>query len=231
MITPIYFGKDGKMISRKSTIQIILLWFAVLTLTNATSATVWFEALGSNGDAGELPGSAHIAYGSGPLLNIVGQVSGPYDVDMYGIWISNPAAFTAIGPGGFPLGLPRLYLFDSAGHGVLGYVDGSNTSTLLDNTSNTITSPGLYYLAVACSTREPLDSSSNPLWATIYNWILPANGPGAANPIASWSPSVLPYMPHNYTITLTGVEFIPEPATVILISLGIFGVSRKTQCL
>lgn len=188
-------------------------------------ASIWYEASGPFGEAGESLGSAHVVVGSGALTQIIGVNYGPDDADLYAIWISNPASFSAVSTGGISYGggRPSLYLFDSAGYGVMGYVDWTNSGALLDNSGLIFTSPGLYYLAFTsggASMKAPVDSVSNPIWTIVYNWILPANGPGAANPLAGWSLTPLFYSPTEYTITLTGAAFVPEPATLLVLLLG-----------
>ena len=58
---------------------------------DARASTIWVEV----GDAGGLPGTANMTVGSGPLTHITGTVSTSTDADMYLIFISSPASFSA----------------------------------------------------------------------------------------------------------------------------------------
>jgi hypothetical protein len=90
------------------------LWtFLALTALTATAlAQVWSE----QGDAGDLPETAQ-STGNGALAQIQGNLSAD-DVDMYAIYITDPANFSASTVGGATFDT-QLWLFDSDGKGVV----------------------------------------------------------------------------------------------------------------
>ncbi len=76
----------------KKLISICCILTVAVAGSNALGA--WTEV----GDAGDLPGTAQVVAGSGPLDSIFGVMNDP-DVDMYKIYISDPAGFSAPGAG------------------------------------------------------------------------------------------------------------------------------------
>ena len=193
-----------------------MLVIAGVLVAAQAGATTWWESA----DVGELLGTADAVVGVGALTQINGSFPGPDDVDMYLIQITDPNTFSASGTGGLPFGPPRMFLFDSAGVGVTGYFDSANIGATITNTF--VTSPGLYYLAYS-GYSHPLDAptAGQALWATTPTDVerIP-DGLAAANPVAGWSASIVPFNPVNCTITLTGASFIPEPITVLLLATG-----------
>jgi hypothetical protein len=157
-------------------------------------------------DAGNLPATARRADGSGALTSIYGFGNNRPDIDMYRICITSPTTFEA------DTFLTTqmdtiLYLFDSTGHGV----------TLNDNANDTVQSQitaavvggrgaGVYYLAVTPYICTPLDSSGQPLWSDTGTGERAADGPGAANPVASWSINAVNDNA-RYIVSLQGVSF------------------------
>src|SRR5262249_19130863 len=64
---------------------------------------------------------------------------------------------------------------------------------------------GDYYLAISSYDKDPLDASGNAIWAdTPFNVVRAPDGPGAADPIASWDAGG--FNTGAYTIALTGVS-------------------------
>src|SRR6187402_3631151 len=99
----------------------VLLLYAAITAALATTspATIYVET----GDAGDSPGTAQIAAGSGPLTSILGQIDSSADDDIYRIRISDPANFSASSNNsGTQLSVDHdtiLFLFDEFGFGII----------------------------------------------------------------------------------------------------------------
>ena len=182
------------------------------------------------GDAGNLPSSANMTDGVGSLTTILGNLSAPdpfdavMDVDMFGIYISDPTAFTAstVGAPGFYVDDPQLFLFTSAGIGV--FMNDDDPSGLNGSQSALGALPfgflaGLYFLAIGWWDNEPVSG--------IFDLIFDAATSLAVSPdpVASWNSNVLLRIdvPTSYEISLTGAlpsTAIPEPATITLALLG-----------
>jgi len=128
-----------------------------LTLPETSIGTNAFgdpsETHSESGDAGDLPPSAQIPGGSGPLTSNTGLMNHLTDVDMYRICITDPDSFVAAttndfgGDGAFDT---RLYLFTSSGEGVYHNDDyGADLlSQLNSNPTFSPVTPGVYNLAI-----------------------------------------------------------------------------------
>jgi hypothetical protein len=182
-------AKGGKMMKRA-------VW-ALLTigaLTLSASAQIWYE----QGDAGDLPETAQ-STGSGTLSQIQGSLD-VNDVDMYAIYITDPAAFSASTVGGATWDT-QLFLFDANGVGVVANDDTGGLQSTIDNTAGCITAPGLYYLAITRYNKDPLGCNDGGLWSTNDNNC--PNGPERSSRVNSWTSST--GTAGSYTIFLTGV--------------------------
>jgi hypothetical protein len=171
--------------------------WALLTigaLTLSASAQIWYE----QGDAGDLPETAQ-STGSGTLSQIQGSLD-VNDVDMYAIYITDPAAFSASTVGGATWDT-QLFLFDANGVGVVANDDTGGLQSTIDNTAGCITAPGLYYLAITRYNKDPLGCNEGGLWSTNDNNC--PNGPERSSRVNSWTSST--GTAGSYTIFLTGV--------------------------
>jgi hypothetical protein len=183
-------AKGGKMMKRA-------VW-ALLTigaLTLSASAQIWYE----QGDAGDLPETAQ-STGSGTLSQIQGSLD-VNDVDMYAIYITDPAAFSASTVGGATWDT-QLFLFDANGVGVVAEDDTVGLQSTINNTAGCITAPGLYYLAITRFNKDPLGCNEGGLWSTNDNNC--PNGTESSSRVNSWTSSTS--TAGSYTIFLTGVE-------------------------
>jgi hypothetical protein len=97
--------------------QLWLSSIAVAALMASAGANTWDETADGGGDAGDLPATAQVVSGSGPLTAITGNL-GASDVDMYQIIICDPLIFEATTVGGATFDT-QLWLFDLNGNGVL----------------------------------------------------------------------------------------------------------------
>jgi hypothetical protein len=165
-------------------------------ITCAAAACVqgWVET----GDAGQLPGTAQAPSGSGSLPGIQGTLTAN-DVDMYQINICNEANFSASLVNGTTFDT-QLFLFTTAGIGVAFDDDTAVLQSAL--TSTFVTANGNFLIAVAGYDNDAVDAGALELWIdTPFNVERAPDGPGAANPVASWSGAGAS---GPYTLTLTG---------------------------
>ena len=174
-------------------------------------AQVWNEV----DDAGDLPGTVQTPTGSGDLTAIAGTIAAS-DADMYCVRIDVPANFSATTCAGSTLDT-QLWLFFEDGRGVACNDDDPGGCGLQSKVTGTfVPTAGQYLLAVTVYNRDPQDASAQLIWANSpFGAERQPDGPGAANPIASWTGTTSDT--GAYTIALTGVTFCTpnavEPAT------------------
>lgn len=218
-------------------LPIALAVLAALTFTAPATADVWVEM----GDAGRLPDTAQVIFApvSTPLDAIIGTISSLTDVDMYQIFIPNPAAFSAttVGQPGTLLDT-QLFLFNVAGFGVEANDDvavGSFRSSLPAGNPNAPTTPGLYYIAISAFNNDPVAPGGlfifpNP--SGIGMTVGPDLSAGGDLPVSGWTD--LGFSQGTYQIALTGAQFvtptvIPEPASLVLFGVGLLGVLGRLR--
>ena len=193
----------------------IVLTFA--TLSALPAAPIWTQV----GMPGDLPATAQVTVGVGPLDAIVGALPVAVDsVHMYQIRIVDFANFhastvNAVTDLSFDT---TLSLFDSAGRGV--YFNDDAEPNLDDiraalPSGNPLgpQSNGLYYIAITGFGRFP-HSSGGAIFPAPVNGedVLGPTGPGGGQPISSWNGQDFS-IDGPYRIDLTGTEFaqVPEP--------------------
>ena len=81
------------------------------------AAQIWEEQANGGDDAGQYPPDAQFTIGQGPLSLIGGLISSPdTDMDMYCIFITDPASFSATySESSKPLRNYALWLYDATG--------------------------------------------------------------------------------------------------------------------
>lgn len=154
-------------------------------------------------DSGDLPASAQVPVGSGPLNTIVGAMTSGADVDMFKIDICDINTFTASTVGGTTAD-SQLWLFNLDGTGVMHNDDwgGGGLQSRLHNTTGILTTPGEYYLAISGYNRDAIDANSARLFPDTPFTTL--HVPTNFNPIVGWTGTGGTW---TYAIALTGVCF------------------------
>jgi hypothetical protein len=207
------------------------------------SAVPWTEV----GDAGDLPATAQVPVGSGGITSIFGStpITSATDADMYRIHLSVPSAFSAttvgtVGNPGLQLQNSQLFLFNEDGFGVYGRDDNPGTprTTLPAGSPLGPLLPGDYFLAISGFDRDPMSAGGEIFPDTPNNIVHGPTGPGGTQPVSGWTGLAAALASRgNYRIDLTGAEFVGpavtpvvEPATLILMGLGLFGLLFVRRC-
>lgn len=170
----------------------------------ALPAQAWTET----GDAGDLPRSAQVVTWQfpGALPSIAGALTAS-DVDMYLLYINDPAAFSASTVGGATFDT-QLFLFFPDGRGVTHDDDTATPQSAISGTN--VPHPGLYYLAISGYNADPIASggfiwNNNPFAIERQ-----PDGPRRLESVTAWSGTG---GLGSYTIALTGC-LRPEPEMV-----------------
>jgi hypothetical protein len=194
----------------------------------AASATLVAEI----GDAGQTIASAQVVPGSGPVDSISGTFTSASDVDLFEIHIATPGLFSA-SASSVPALDGLLFLFDSAGRGVVSRDDSTNTNGDFGAlTSTFVVSAGDYFLGISLFDNIP--GSAGGLIFPDTQFVdsgieYGPSGPGGALPLSQWiiGGGGQTGSAGSYTIALrgvSGVARVPEPATLTLLALGLAGL-------
>jgi hypothetical protein len=169
------------------------------------TATVIIDA------AGETPATAKVLNNVDGVHSISGVIT-DQDVDMYRIHICDPSNFSAVvTAASFDT---ELSLFRLDGTGIALNDDTLSPYSVLsrlDGPFVTNITPGDYYMAITSFGNRALDASAQLIWNFASYPATAPNGPGAANPIASWNH--LGLAGGTYTIAVTGVNGRACPPT------------------
>jgi streptogramin lyase len=183
----------------------------IFAQASPASAQIWEERANAGADAEDLPQSAQIIVGQGPLRVIGGEIDNvDLDIDMFCLTITDPASFSATythAGGGAQFRPFALWLFDSTGRPVAHATD--NVLPYVARIDGThIPSAGRYYLAIAGPCWDPRDGANTPLFPPIFFGQTAGNP--IAGPIASWAGSGC-FDGGAYAIQLTGAEACTPP--------------------
>ncbi len=173
-------------------------------------------------DAGSLPANAKETIGTGSLNSINGKLggllfNGPGDFeDMYLINIPVPTLFSATTAGGGTTFDTQIFLFHADGSGLLANDDENAVSMTSmigvaadDGSGATITTPGLYYLAISGAGNTPSSSTGEIFAFAGPIEVSGPDGPGGSMPVSAWT--LGGGATGDYTISLTGCEFASPP--------------------
>ncbi len=204
--------------------------------TPALAGPDWIE----DGDAGSSVGDAQDTTMVGRVNTIAGTLGGSDQEDVYRLIIedaddiNSPVNF-GIMPGSDPSFNPSLWLFDSAGFGMLGNDDdpilGGIGARLITPSTDGVTlllPPGEYYLAVTESGNVPLSFNSGAgMFEEIFSFtnafeVSGPDGAGASNPLAGWTGG--DGSSGNYGIIIT-----PAPSTLAVISFAGLSMARRRR--
>ncbi len=185
---------------------IALALVAIAALAAPAHAQVWTET----GDAGDIPATAQVTAGNGPLTEIDGNLASPNDADMYCIHVTDVAAFSASLLCVVIQG-PNLWLFDASGKGVA--MNSFCQASAKGVNGAFLSGPGTYYLAVAYDPLYPY-AVANAIWLNGYTPQRAPDGPGAASPVTSWAGPSTPQPLNPYQVKLLGATFC-EAATPV----------------
>ncbi len=188
--------------------------WATLTLTlddgpalRAAEDGEWGEWISGGADAGDLPATAQRIEGSGPLEVISGSLANSSDVDLYVIEISDPAAFSASTVNG-AIWDTQLWLFRCDGTGV-SFNDDVNTVSVRQSalSSQFITEPGVYLLAISGYNRNALNEEGHLIWEdTPFEEEREPDGPGASGVLSGWVGAAQFQNWGAYEVFLTGCQ-------------------------
>jgi len=183
-----------------------ILLSAGLLLWGSASAGTYREV----GDAPALPPGL-VTSCTPPLELIHGTLADGSDVDLYRIFITTPAAFSATFLGGTAVDA-QLFLFTGGGNGVT-HDDDTPPGGIFGPTLALIppTVPGPYYLAISAFNQDALGLGGLPIWASDpVNVERAPDGPGAPGPLTAWAG--IGTAGGDYWIRLTGCDaFLPTP--------------------
>lgn len=172
------------------------------TLSFAFAVTPPFTGYEEQGDAGELPESAQ-ATPSGVLTGIRGSLTAG-DVDMYAIYIDNPATFRASTRCKTLLDT-QLFLFDANGRGVSFNDDSPQGGAASELDGSCISAPGVYYLVVSAYDRDAIGCNDGEIWLdTPFGAIRCPDGSDQASRVDGWTGSSS--VAGTYIIELTGAS-------------------------
>jgi hypothetical protein len=173
------------------------------------------------GDAGQAVGTAQATGPQGnPLSSIVGSISSATDADLFFVFLSNPASFSATTVG-LSLVDTQLFLFTLSGVAVYTNDDDpgglSVGSTLPAGNASGPLSAGTYILGIAAAGYNPVDFANRLLFAAGLPTDVRGPAGGGEGPLNGFSNDSATEF-GAYTINLTdAASAVPEASTYALL--------------
>jgi len=195
----------------------LTLWtLAVCALLTAASAQITYQ---EQGDAGDLPETAQA---TGTDTNTaLGAIRGTLEangVDMYVIYIADPANFSATTVNNETTFDTQLWLFDAQGKGVVFNDDAVGTTldrSTINNSTGCLTGreAGIYYIAITRYNRDAIGCEDGLIWANSpFRAVRCPDGPESGSRVAGWTGTTA--IAGNYEITLTGAFTAPAQSDI-----------------
>jgi hypothetical protein len=195
----------------------LTLWtLAVCALLTAARAQITYQ---EQGDAGDLPETAQA---TGTDTNTaLGAIRGTLEangVDMYVIYIADPANFSATTVNNETTFDTQLWLFDAEGKGVVFNDDAVGTTvdrSTINNSTGCLTDreAGIYYIAITRYNRDAIGCEDKLIWANSpFRAVRCPDGPERGSRVAGWTGTTA--IAGNYEITLTGAFTAPAQSDV-----------------
>ena len=197
-------------------IRLVLWTLATSALMAAASAQITYQ---EQGDAGDLPETAQ-ATGT-DTSTALGAIRGTLEangVDMYAIYIADPANFSATTVNNQTTFDTQLWLFDAQGKGVVfnDQAVGTNLDlSRIDNSTGCLTgrSAGVYYIAISRYNRDAIGCEDGLIWANSpFRAVRCPDGPERGSRVAGWVGTTP--VAGNYEITLTGAFTAPAQSNI-----------------
>ena len=194
----------------------LTLWtLAVCALLTAASAQIHQE----QGDAGDLPETAQATgTDTNTALSAIRGTLEADGVDMYAIYISDPANFSATTVNNETTFDTQLWLFDAEGKGVAFNDDAVNTNlsrSTIDNSTGCLTgrSAGVYFIAVTRYNRDAIGCEDKLIWRNDpFRAVRCPDGPESGSRVTGWVGTTA--VSGNYEITLTGAFTAPAQSNI-----------------
>jgi hypothetical protein len=170
-------------------------------------ATPVFAQWVEQGDAGDLPATAQVPVGTGPLTTISGTCT-TGDVDMYCINVDDAAAFSAETCNTTSWDT-QLFTFDATGVGVKTNDDACGLQSRITDLAACGSAPGQHFIAVSRFNNDPRDANNVAIFSS-------SNGCSSnANPVVAWTGTTS--SSGDYVITFLAVSYCGatavEPST------------------
>ena len=209
----------------------------VLACCGLALGQTWDEIADGGGDTGSLPATAQVVSGSGPLTDITGFTDGARGdrEDLYLIRIIDPVGFLAHtdpSGGGDANFDTQLWLFDAGGFGILANDDKAGGSAFRswlklpadDGTMPVLPGVGNYYIGVTGFNNDALSVGGQIFSPAGFTEVSGPDGPGGGSTVNGWTGAGAT---GEYRIHLDGAEFVPEPASLVLLGLGGLALIRR----
>lgn len=210
---------------------------ALLALSASAHAVPTMEG----GDAGQTIATAQSLAGGAPVTALRGTLlsSSANDyADIFRVYLYAGAAFSATTTASalaFNNFDTSLFLFDSAGMGVLANDDDPNVGPTSTITSFSAAANGFYYLAIAGSGYTPVSLAGAIFGNLVGQDQAGPTGPGGAQALSGWSSTSSEG--DAYEILLTNAFSgprevpvdVPEPGSLLLAGLGLSALAASRR--